>query len=266
MSSEDWRIGTDAKTYFLHEQKANRIERRRPTVRTAGDLVGPGIDASATTVTNWNDVLATFDGYFSSAAGAASAPTPGEPYVGHTVSDADLGGYQTLTGVTSGSIWVRTFNRNAADPETVGFTPWTPMAGVGALVKCQATSLYVTANVWTPVPLTTYTDTRGNGAVLEATGTGLIRVKREGWYTLSAGAFWTDYVVRGVLRVITGTDYSVDPDQNILLFAEGGNSQGVPALMPSDTVYLQADTLLRMYLYSSSAATVQRLSMTAKEG
>src|SRR6478752_2320563 len=95
MSNErNWREDTNAETYFGHQQKQVNLADRRPVIRTASDLVGPGIDSNTVRITDYNDLLATFNGYYSSLAGAASAPNATEDFVGVVISDSALGGRQ----------------------------------------------------------------------------------------------------------------------------------------------------------------------------
>lgn len=122
--AEGWRREIDAHDYLLHRQKRQDIESRRPNIRRASDLVGPGINALAVHVDNWNDALATFNGYFSGDDGAAHEPRGGEGVVGFTCSDGYYGGFQTVTGMDTGIVSTRTFQRNPADAETILFDPW----------------------------------------------------------------------------------------------------------------------------------------------
>lgn len=122
--SESWRVPIDAGDYFGHRQKKLDLADRRPVPRKAADIVGPGIDSGAVRVTNWNDLLALFNGYYSSLRGALNAPTTTEDFIGYTSMDEVLGGVQTLTSLTNDSRYSRTFYRNPADPESITFGAW----------------------------------------------------------------------------------------------------------------------------------------------
>ncbi len=122
--TKNWPTPVDAGDYFRHEQKKVAIEERRPVIRRASDLVGPGIAASAVRITDWADTLATFNGYYASLAGPTGAPTGTEAYLGYTVMDAEVGGTQVVTGMTSGIEYKRIFTRNPADPEFVTWGAW----------------------------------------------------------------------------------------------------------------------------------------------
>lgn len=129
MSDENWRTETRAEDYFLHRQKKLDLADRRPVIRTASDLVGPGIGAFATRLDDFNNLLATFNGFYSAAADATNAPdaalpTTAEPFVGFVVSDAELGGLQVFTGLDTGTEYRRTFLRSPIDPESINWGLW----------------------------------------------------------------------------------------------------------------------------------------------
>lgn len=123
-TGKDWRIETDGMDYFRSQKKTLEVADRRPVIRKAGDLVGPGIGANTTRLTDYNDLLATFNGYFSSAIGALNAPTADEAFVGEIISDAELGGMQVFTGLSTGIEYRRTFSRSPIDPEALSWSPW----------------------------------------------------------------------------------------------------------------------------------------------
>lgn len=142
--SENWRFPTDAATYLGAQKKRSELEARRPIIRRAADLVGPGIGGSAVPITDFDDTLALFDGYYSSGnlagavaadgRGARNGPDPEvggafagydfNPYVGTTVMDDVLGGHQRFINVVSGNIYTRNFLRNPSDPNSVTFGLW----------------------------------------------------------------------------------------------------------------------------------------------
>ena len=123
MSEQNWRTEVEAVDYFTHAKKAAQLTERRPVTR-ASDLVGPGIGATTIRITDYRDLLATFNGYYSSEPGAFDAPNSSESFVGHVISDAVLGGRQVFTGLTSGNVYSRSFTRSPTDPETIGWDVW----------------------------------------------------------------------------------------------------------------------------------------------
>lgn len=135
MSGQSWRPETDAEDYFIHQKKQLTLADRRPVIRKASDLVGPGFGANTIRITDYNSVLATFNGYFSSAPGADNAPNGDEAFTGYVVSDAELGGQQVFTGLSSGTEYRRTFTRSVTDSATLGWGAWS-----GSRIPATATS------------------------------------------------------------------------------------------------------------------------------
>lgn len=184
MSDDNWRTAPDdAAVYFGHQKKRVDLERRRPVVRKASDLVGPGINAQAVRVDDLNDILATFNGYYSALAGTPNAPTSDEPFVGHTISDLDIGGRQVFTGLVSNTEYSRTFTRNPTDPESILWGLWTGARVLAMAQGFQASLLAlpernVTYNL-TPPALTFY----GDGADCFTRLTEGVRIKKPGIYT-----------------------------------------------------------------------------------
>ncbi len=135
MSDQNWRPEIDAEDYFSHQKKKLNVADRRPVIRKASDLVGPGIDGQAVRIDNFNDPLAQFNGYFSAvvASGmdvAMNAPAEGS-FIGTVISDAELGGKQMFTSLGDGKEYVRTFIRNPTDTDFVFWGPW-GLAGGGS--------------------------------------------------------------------------------------------------------------------------------------
>lgn len=123
--SENWRTETNASDYFGHQQKKNTLADRRPVVRRPSDLVGPGIGAQAVRLSDYNDPLATFNGFFSDDGTALNSPLAGSPFVGHIISDPDLGGVQIFARLdVDGWLYQRRFVRNPSDPNKIYWQLW----------------------------------------------------------------------------------------------------------------------------------------------
>lgn len=187
MSNEDdWRITTNGGDYLLHQQKKVALADRRPVIRNAGDLVGPGIGAGAVRIDDYNDLLATFNGYYSSVPGAANAPdwfldeVDREAFVGQVISDAELGGRQVFTGLSTGTQYTRTFNRSPVDPEALGWTSWSG-SRIPATADGYDAVLTAAASGWDTVlvPPTLYTI---GPDVYERSDAG-ITIRQQGVYT-----------------------------------------------------------------------------------
>lgn len=184
MSGQNWRTEIDAVDYFLHQNKQLEVADRRPVVRKASDLVGPGIGANTVRITDYSDLLATFNGYYSSETGADNAPNSVEDFVGFVVSDAAFGGTQVFTGITSGTEYRRRFTRSPVDPEALSWSDWTGNSRVVETAQGyneEPTTVLsgVAAQLFSP-----HLTTIGDAGVYErpATGAG-INLLKQGVYT-----------------------------------------------------------------------------------
>lgn len=182
MSDQNWRTDVDAGDYFLHQKKQLSVADRRPVIRRSSDLVGPGIGATTVRLDDFNDLLATFNGYYSSEAGAANAPTADEVFVGYVVSDAEFGGQQAFTGLDTGIEYVRRFVRSPIDPEALAWGAWTSRVRVISAVQGYAEHdtnvLSSTPAMLTPPTLTS----NDGGETFEVEGSS-IKILRQGVYT-----------------------------------------------------------------------------------
>lgn len=133
MSGESSRPEVYAEDHFINQRKRVALNDRRPVIKQASDLVGPGIGIYARRITDYNDPLLTVNGFFSSTR-AAHGPSPDStgpnagfdttPYVAVVISDAEIGGVQRLTALSTGAEYLRRFSRNVTDPESIMWTPW----------------------------------------------------------------------------------------------------------------------------------------------
>lgn len=134
---QNWPVETDALDFFANERKQGALAERRPRL-DGRRAVGPGIRPSAVRLTNLNDLLATYNGYYSALSTAANAPTNSENFVGFTVMDDELGGRQVFTGLTTGNTYERIFLRMPADPAAIAWGNW--KSGGGALATATSES------------------------------------------------------------------------------------------------------------------------------
>lgn len=122
--SQDWRTEITALDYFGHQKKVLQVADRRPVIRQASDLVGPGIDATAVRISDFNDQLATYNGFYAAVTGTLNAPTSVSPFVVFVSSDAELGGVQIATALDTNVSYRRCFTRSPSDPDTLFWTAW----------------------------------------------------------------------------------------------------------------------------------------------
>lgn len=126
MSNNNWPIEQDAGDYFGNQKKKLELADRRPVIRRASDLVGPGIGVSAVRAMDLNDRLATSNGYFSAPVGAVNSPDPAKNFIGISTVDSTLGGVQLFWDVESGQEYTRVFQRNAMNPDFIYWGEWEP--------------------------------------------------------------------------------------------------------------------------------------------
>jgi hypothetical protein len=124
VGDQNWRTEVDASDYFGNQKKILAFNDRKPLIRRASDLVGPGIAATCVRLTDYNDLLATYNGFFSSAPGANEAPEATDAYVGTVSGDAELGGVQTFTSLDTEIRYQRVFRRNPSDAATIYWGDW----------------------------------------------------------------------------------------------------------------------------------------------
>jgi hypothetical protein len=107
ITTDDWMRDMEKRT--LHES-------RRPQIRTASDLLGPGIGPQAIEIRDWNDEVTSFNGFFYSTPGAQNSPDPARYWMGYVIATEDGAGYMVVyeyaLDATLATVPVRTYFRN----------------------------------------------------------------------------------------------------------------------------------------------------------
>lgn len=120
-----WRTETNASDFFNHQKKQGELADRRPVPRKAADIgLGPGMAASAVRITDFNDQLATYNGYYSADLGALNAPNATEKFIGVVTMDSEFGGVQRFIGFESENDYSRVFRRTVGDPNSIAWGGW----------------------------------------------------------------------------------------------------------------------------------------------
>jgi hypothetical protein len=89
---------TEAEEHFRQTEKRLAHEERRPQIRTAADLLGPGIAPFAVQIDHWRAPDATFNGTFWTAPGDTGAPDTTHWWLGQTEATNDgFGTQQVMT-------------------------------------------------------------------------------------------------------------------------------------------------------------------------
>lgn len=203
---KDWRISTDSETYFQGQKKTLEVADRRPVIRKASDLVGPGIDSNTVRVSDLNDTLATFNGYYSAAAGSANAPNATETFVGYVISDAEWGGVQRFTGLTSGIEYVREFERSPTDPETVGWADWRGQRIPATITAYERVPTIMGPGSFVQLKPPKFPSIVGDSSVYEISDGG-IRFRKQGVYSghVQVGDYASDSIGDLYIKIPNGT-------------------------------------------------------------
>lgn len=132
-SEQNWRPQVTAEDFLQQSEKRLQFESRRPRLNRAADLVGPGISAYTRRLDDFDDDLATYDGYFSALADAANGPVAAD-LTGFVSSDEFFGGIQTFWTVDcedGPTVYNRSFCRAPDDPTIITYSDWVEGAGGG---------------------------------------------------------------------------------------------------------------------------------------
>lgn len=186
--TDNWRTEIDAEDYFGHQNKKLSLADRRPVIRRASDLVGPGIAPHATPISDFNDALVTFNGYYATQdLTSTNGPPGGGRFVGYVVSDAVMGGYQYFTNISTRVQYVRRFTRNSTNPEQIAWSSWeNTQNSLPSMVRknpaSDNTNTTLNATTWTFLTLPPRLNS-GLDSTFGTPATNSISVLRSGLYT-----------------------------------------------------------------------------------
>lgn len=129
---------TDFRTWMRDtNRRLGSLESRPPPAR-ALDLLGPGLDSSATLVSDWNDDTIYFNGMYYSEPGADNAPDNVHRWVGLVIIDQTGSGYQILEAVPTSGAAVGSWTHNrmhrvfdTPEGSTRVYSPWEDIATGG---------------------------------------------------------------------------------------------------------------------------------------
>ena len=127
----NWAVDIDANDWMRSLEKRVLHEERRPSIRSAQDLLGPGFAPYAVQTSDWNGDAAARQGFWWSAPGALNSPDGTKTWMGETIVNADGSGIQEIQVQSMSSPplhKVRTF-------QTVGgirqYSAWSDVTGGG---------------------------------------------------------------------------------------------------------------------------------------
>lgn len=203
--ANSWRIPHTASDLIGGMNKRILHEERRPLIRSASDLLGPGLGPTAVQLLDWNDESTEFNGIFWSLAGAQNSPDPASAWMGTSFTNDDGYGYQELTefrdAINQGEApqqWIRTFSGAG------GIRAYGTWSKVGSGTLRSVGVSIVTAGFGptaaTPVACASVTlPFPRNGRRYRATYTGYAQSD-------TAGGFTTTLLKHGLSATTTGTN------------------------------------------------------------
>lgn len=92
----NWAVDINFDDYMRSMEKRTLHEERRPSIRSAQDLLGPGFAPYAVPIGDWNDPAAAFNGYFLTTPGSINAPDNAKQWIGQTIAYSDGTGFQEV--------------------------------------------------------------------------------------------------------------------------------------------------------------------------
>lgn len=135
--SNTWRTPLTGEDWMREVEKRILHEERRPMVRTASDLLGPGIAPFSILINDWNDSQTSFNGYFHSEPNALNTPDSSKYWMGTSQATEEGFGIQRVTEYFGPSVeakwpqpvYVRRFYTGGQAGTQRQFSPWALEAG-----------------------------------------------------------------------------------------------------------------------------------------
>jgi len=105
-----WRTATSVEDWMRNVEKRLMHEERRPNIRTAADLLGPGVAPYSIWINDWNTDETAFNGFFHSEPGALHSPNNTRYWMGSSQATRDGYGLQRVSeyrGDPTEALWPR---------------------------------------------------------------------------------------------------------------------------------------------------------------
>lgn len=122
-----WPVPQNLDGWMRQMEKRTLGSERRPLIRNAADILGPGIAPFAVLVGDWNDEVTLFNGIFYSEPTALNSPDGAAYWMGFSFANPDGFGFQRVWEFReSATALMRVFERSfsSADGEQRAFEPW----------------------------------------------------------------------------------------------------------------------------------------------
>lgn len=125
--SNDWRTNITVEDYLRSQEKRVLHEERRPQIRVASDILGPGIAPYCIRLEDWSADETYFNGFWYSEPGAFNSPNPNRYWIGYSLTTEEGFGIERVSeyfGTTTDVVWprpvyVRKFSTAAPDAPRV---------------------------------------------------------------------------------------------------------------------------------------------------
>ena len=105
-----WRQIQDGGDWMREMEKRVLHEERRPNIRAAADIMGPGIAPYSVLINDWSADETAFNGFFHTVPGALNTPDPTRYWMGTSQATSDGYGLERVTewqGTTAEIVWPR---------------------------------------------------------------------------------------------------------------------------------------------------------------
>jgi hypothetical protein len=100
--ANSWRVPQDASDWMREVEKRILHEERRPNVRTASDIMGPGLSPYSVLINDWNVDETNFNGFFHSDPGALNTPDNTRYWMGTSQATSEGYGLMRVTEYRDG--------------------------------------------------------------------------------------------------------------------------------------------------------------------
>lgn len=198
--ANSWRTNITGADWMRDVEKRILSEERRPLIRTASDLLGPGFAPYAVLTQDWNAVECTFNGIFYSQPGGLNSPDGSAYWIGDVLAQQAGFGIQHVwehrvaSDPTTSPIreYIRRFYAPGGSGLTM-FTPWRQVTPQPGYALGTTTAVSTTSNV----------DITGLSLDVTAAGTSDIfeaKMSLDVTRVAGAGTFISELLVDGIAQ------------------------------------------------------------------
>lgn len=254
ITTDDWMRRIEKR--LMHEE-------RRPQIRTASDLMGPGLGPKAVQLFDWNDDITLFNGFFWSEPGPAQhSPDNTKHWMGYNVVNLNGNGYQRVyeyrdaTDTSTVATWVRRF-RTPPGLSRV-FEAWVQATGSGGggggavpLVGCKITATADQACANLGVPVVAFGSTVYDTSGMADLANNRIVIKKAGYYRINSHIVWASNATGYRATVVRVNGLSIADN-----YYAAANGNVTVSGWTTEPILLAIGDLVNVFVVQSSGATV----------